>query len=70
MGKRRLPGTGRASEPARKRLRKRKKAGGPRAEVGELPAGPDEPREVGQRPDTGIGTAPGPVGQEGAASAP
>lgn len=70
MGKRRLPGTGRAGEAVRKRPRKRKKAGGSRAAAGELPAGPDEPREVEQRPDTGTGMAPGPVGQEGAASAP
>ncbi|XP_036238401.1 ribosomal RNA-processing protein 8 [Molothrus ater] len=51
-GKRRLPGTPRDGEAARKRPRKRKKAGGPRAAAGELPAGPDEPRQAGQRPDT------------------
>ncbi|XP_063249450.1 LOW QUALITY PROTEIN: ribosomal RNA-processing protein 8 [Prinia subflava] len=40
--------------PARRRgrPRKRRKAGGPRAAAGELPAGPGEPREAGQRPDT------------------
>ncbi|KAM7031407.1 ribosomal RNA-processing protein 8 isoform 1-T1 [Passerculus sandwichensis] len=62
-GKRRLPGAARDGEAARKRPRKRKKAGGLRAAAGELPAGPDEPRQAGQRPDTGTGTAPGPGGR-------
>ncbi|XP_039560213.1 LOW QUALITY PROTEIN: ribosomal RNA-processing protein 8 [Passer montanus] len=44
----------------RGRPRKRKKAGGARAAAGELPAGPDGPREAGQRPDTG-----GPAEQSG-----
>ncbi|XP_062370973.1 ribosomal RNA-processing protein 8 [Cinclus cinclus] len=57
-GKRRLPGTGRHGEAARKRPRKRKKAGGPRAARGELPAGPEELREVGQRPDTDVPDEP------------
>ncbi|XP_038005553.1 ribosomal RNA-processing protein 8 [Motacilla alba alba] len=60
--KRRRPGAARDGEAPRKRPRKRKKAGGPRAAAGELPAGPDEPRQAGQRPDTGTGTAPGPGG--------
>ncbi|XP_064260936.1 LOW QUALITY PROTEIN: ribosomal RNA-processing protein 8 [Passer domesticus] len=54
----RSPGRGGCPGPLgtarrRKRPRKRKKAGGARAAAGELPAGPDEPREAGQRPDTG-----------------
>ncbi|TRZ10967.1 hypothetical protein HGM15179_016137 [Zosterops borbonicus] len=62
-GQRRRPGTG-TGGAARKRPRKRKKPGGSRAAAGELPAGPDEPREGGRRPDTGTGAAPGPVRRE------